>query len=253
MIQLAAVEEHVQFFKQNGYVKIGRVLTDEELAALRAAADEQLHNPTGEVILEKGTDKPIVRRVSKLIQRNELFRNAAAHPLVVLFLGKLLGYPFEVCLNRHNMMMAKPAHHGGEVEWHQDARGWQCNKMLTMMLMLDDSTVQNGCLNVAPGIHLHPKFQNPEIRANYSEPQYREAIEHSVPIEAKAGEAYFFHSLTPHCSGANNSPNSRRSLNFAYIASADRHLIKPVGSFGELESIVIGPNGIVEGGTQHAG
>ncbi|MDF2723879.1 MAG: phytanoyl-CoA dioxygenase [Paenibacillus sp.] len=239
MISSADVATQVQFFRDNGYVKLGRILTDAQLEALRSAADAQRLQPSGPVTFDKRLGEPVVLRVSRVIQRNGLFLEAATLPVVVSVISQLLGAPFEVCLNRCNMLLYKPPYHEDTIEWHQDARGWQCNRLLAMMLALDDVTAANGCLHVAPRIHLHPKYKEPEAAADYSAPFYEEAIADSLPVECKAGEAFLFHSLTPHSAQANSTATSHRSLHFAYVASADRHLVQPVSSFGELESIAI--------------
>ncbi|MDF2721331.1 MAG: phytanoyl-CoA dioxygenase, partial [Paenibacillus sp.] len=193
-------EEHLKFFKENGFVKVGRILTDEELAEARAAAQREIATPTGIVQMEKGGSMPVVRRVSRLMERDEAFLRAAAHPVVTGYMGALLGYPFEICLNRHNMMMVKAARHGGIVEWHQDAGGWRCDKFISLMIMLDDATLANGCLHVVPGVYRDPEFQQPSSRLDLGKAANQEIIRRAVPIECKAGEGYFFHSLTPHMS-----------------------------------------------------
>lgn len=230
--------EELKSYEENGYLKIGRILSDEELEIVRAAGERTIAEQSGELIMEEGTDTPVIKRVSKLVERDKAFMGAATHPKVLKYLKVLLGTPqIELCTNRHNMLIVKQAFYGSEFPWHQDAGSWMCNKFITLMVLLDDATIDNGCLQVIPGIHRHPDYQNPEpgwmdlsVEMNQKMLTYPK-----VHIECKAGEGYFFGALTPHHSPPNTSPNDRRSLNFAYIAT--KYHQEAEAKKGVLESI----------------
>src|SRR6185503_11117295 len=50
-------------------------------------------------------------------------------------------------------VILKPAHHGGEVPWHQDGSYWGAAERLTCWVAIDDATPENGCMRMVPGSH----------------------------------------------------------------------------------------------------
>jgi len=122
--------------------------------------------------------------------------------------------------------------HCGLNDW---SRLWQ----LTIWIALEDSTVDNGCLEIIPGTH-HEQLTWPlvgeeakqylaEIAARGEIPNPDRCIKHSpkikilekerVQLEAKAGEFYIFTQRVVHGSGANLTDRSRLAINFRVIQS----------------------------------
>ena len=122
--------------------------------------------------------------------------------------------------------------HCGKNDW---SRLWQ----VTVWIALEDSTIQNGCLEIIPGTH-HEQITWPivgeEAKAYLAEtiargeiPNPDRCIKHSpkvkllepqhVKLEAKAGEFYIFTQRVVHGSGANNTAHSRLAINFRVIQS----------------------------------
>lgn len=118
----------------------------------------------------------------------------------------------------------KRAHTGGEIEVHQDFPYWQpfgarAAKIMTAMLLLDDATLENGCLEVAPGTH------RGEVQAMRSDLTGIDKLRMDpakfdegrlVPIEAPAGSILFFNAFLVHRSGHNLSDHDRRTILFSY-------------------------------------
>jgi len=119
----------------------------------------------------------------------------------------------------HDQLFCKPAHHGGVVAWHQDYSYWTRTRPmehLTCWIALDDSTIDNGCLQYIPGSHRWPLLpmtglagNMDEIQTVLSEEQKRQF--RPVPIELKAGEATFHHPLMVHGSYENRTDRPRRA------------------------------------------
>jgi ectoine hydroxylase-related dioxygenase (phytanoyl-CoA dioxygenase family) len=88
------------------------------------------------------------------------------------------------------------------------------------MVAVDDATAGNGCLEVVSGCHheLLPVDDNGCVRADV------EASLSWMPVEVHAGETLWFHSRTPHRSGANTSDVPRRALYPTYNALAEGDL-----------------------------
>lgn len=120
----------------------------------------------------------------------------------------------------HDQLFAKPARHGGVVAWHQDYSYWtrtQPMAHLTCWIALDDSTIDNGCVNYIPGSHqwdllpitgLAGDMQ--AIREVLTDEQWHQ-FNQPQAVELKAGECVFHHPLTVHGSFENRTPVPRRA------------------------------------------
>jgi phytanoyl-CoA hydroxylase len=97
--------------------------------------------------------------------------------------------------------------------WHQD-NGYaflQPQQYLTCWIALTDATEENGCPWVVPGIHrmgtLHHHLTDTGLVC-------LDAPTGAVPVPVEAGGMVVFSSLTPHCTGPNQTDGVRK----AYIA-----------------------------------
>lgn len=104
---------------------------------------------------------------------------------------------------------------------HQDAPAYRfIETHVSCMVAIDDSRESNGCLEVVSSMHdeILPMDEKGCIRADIVESmEWR-----TVPIWA--GQALWFHSLTPHRSGPNRSDRSRRAIYPTYNASREGDL-----------------------------
>lgn len=123
-----------------------------------------------------------------------------------------------------SMYIFKQPRIGGEVGCHQDATFLATDPMTVtgFWFAVEDATVDNGCLWVAPGGHHGPLRQRFE-RAGASDddgtrfvPQSSEPLpaapDDLVPVEARAGTLVVLHGLLPHWSGVNRSTRSRHAF-----------------------------------------
>lgn len=119
--------------------------------------------------------------------------------------GALLGEPALLYKEKINYKVAG----GAGFSPHQDKPAYPfVNSVLSVMVAVDDATVDNGCLFVASGMH-HELLAQDALGC----------IEHDIadalrwePVELAAGETLFFHALLPHRSGPNTSSADRRAL-----------------------------------------
>lgn len=222
--EYALQQKQVDFFHEHGYLSGIRVLSDEQVEALR---------------------QELAGLLDARLEDRELFyeynRNESADPDHVLFhaLGAwrvtagfhdLLWNPtFTVPASQllggsvrfwHDQLFCKPAQHGGVVAWHQDYSYWtrtQPLAHLTCWIGLDDATRENGCLQYISGSHRWPDLpitglagDMTAIDAVLNDEQKRE-FQHPVAIELKKGEATFHHPRLVHGSFPNHSGHSRRA------------------------------------------
>ncbi len=100
---------------------------------------------------------------------------------------------------------------------HQDAPAYpMIEAHVSAMVAIDDSDEHNGCLEVVSGAH-HTLLDVDE--RGCIRPDFVEALQWD-PVPLTAGTTLWFHSRTPHRSGANSSNHSRRALYPTYNAAS---------------------------------
>ena len=103
-------------------------------------------------------------------------------------------------------------------DWHQDKgvtlESADQTEFVTVWLAITDATVENGCLQVIPGIEdallPHCTLKQPGIKDRYLPNR------DPLPVPVKAGGAVIFHPLTPHGSLSNVSDGYRWSFDLRY-------------------------------------
>jgi len=92
---------------------------------------------------------------------------------------------------------------------HQDKPAYPfVDQVLSVMVAIDDATIENGCLYVVSG--RHQVLLDQDERGCLAAHVVKELD--WQPMELRAGATLFFHALTPHRSGPNNSKRDRRAL-----------------------------------------
>ena len=233
-----ALEAALASFAAHGFARLGRVLDDERLAALRARVDDlmlwrvridglfyQHDSPTGayeDLSYGKGWIGPSLayRKVEKL-EREPLLRAWIENPLYARIAHRLVGP--DVALYRA-MLMNKAAQGGTALPWHQDGGTfWGIDRMPTLQIWtaLDDAPEAAGCLEFVPGTHADGlcTIHGGSVPAEFL-PRAASALR--LPVEA--GEAVLIHNHVWHRSGVNTTGQPRRALSFCYMDAATRCL-----------------------------
>jgi ectoine hydroxylase-related dioxygenase (phytanoyl-CoA dioxygenase family) len=118
----------------------------------------------------------------------------------------------------------KRPRHGGVNPMHQDYPYWvqvaeEASEIATAMLFLDDSTLDNGCLQVVPGSHRDGAWKGRTDGDRFSANEIDTArYQHIdvVPVEVPAGSLILFGPFLVHQSAPNTSERERRALLFSY-------------------------------------
>jgi phytanoyl-CoA hydroxylase len=119
------------------------------------------------------------------------------------------------------MYIFKQPRIGGEVRWHQDASYLRSlsSPVVGMWLALEDATLENGCLWVAPGAHRSPLREVYEVDHASGEGTLKTldntpwpAGDEGQAVEIKAGGVIVFSDRMPHYSSANRSERSRQAF-----------------------------------------
>jgi ectoine hydroxylase-related dioxygenase (phytanoyl-CoA dioxygenase family) len=205
----------VRQFDAEGFVVLPRLLEPELLAQVvaetdrfEAKVDAALRQVDGGrvSIAETGA----ITFATHLVTRSPRLAELSRHPSLLDVCADLIGP--DVNLYWDQAVYKKPEK-PRRFPWHQD-NGYayvEPQQYLTLWLALTDATAENGCPQIAPGLHrrgtLAHRYVEPLGWECFSEPPSR------VVAEISAGGAAVFSSLTPHLTG----PNTTEQVRKAYI------------------------------------
>jgi 2-aminoethylphosphonate dioxygenase len=230
--------EQLSQYDAEGFLALPRYLDLPTVEALREAADELVErvgpvvrgNPRIQVDLIGGA--PRIRQVWPIVDLHEAFAQLAQDPRIVAPMVSLFDDTpvlFEDKLNY------KYGGGGTAFPMHQDYSYWQpySPRLTSVLIYLDEATLENGCLEVAPGWHKRGLLPIEKVRVGLSTdhtvPAEVLAPSLAVPLPGPAGTMVIFGCTTPHSSRPNLSRRSRRAVILTYNPAAD-------GSFYEETS-----------------
>lgn len=240
--QTGLSDEQWQQYEEQGYLVLGRIMSDDALAALQQRIDD--------IMLGRATveySKMLMQLDSESGKYDETGEQTKGHKGATLNYRKIQDLEFDptflrmmqqpifrdACARQYGpdtpvscyraMFMNKPAKRGTWLPWHQD-RWTRLNKdpLVTIWMALDPATVQNGCVQIIPGSHKLGLI-NPEHPSGFLTDE--QAAEHApahraVHLELAAGEVALLHNWLLHGSDINRSEHSRRAFSVCY-AEAD--------------------------------
>ncbi len=238
MLSLADIER----YHRDGYLFVEGVVPDEQVAALREVADdwvEAAHDvaANGDLFdLEPGHTHahPQVRRVKNPTAVNQVYESVMRSASVLDRVQQLIGPDIRFQGTKLNM---KSAGIGSPVEWHQDWAFYPHTNddLLAVGVVIDDMTLDNGCLLVLPGSQKGTVFDHhvSGMFVGSVDPGLVDAAS-CVPIEAPAGSITIHHARLLHGSAPNTSGQPRRLFLIEYIAGDAWPLVG--GSWQDLQS-----------------
>lgn len=155
-----AAQEQKASYEDQGYLVFPEFLSAEELARLRAALAEVLKEAEGltesneKFSVTKAVDgRSFVRRIFSPIAHHQAFYDLAHHPRILDVVENLIGPNIQ--LHHTKLNLKPPSSPQARFEWHQDYPFFPHTNydLLAVMIYLDDSTEENGCLSIIPGSH----------------------------------------------------------------------------------------------------
>lgn len=232
-------EKQWRDYDRDGYVRLGRIVGDEQLAAMQQRIDDimlgraklqydrmlmqldaggEAYGQFGE--MSKGHKGATLgyRKIEEL-EFDPLFLAYMQQPLFRHICAHIYGADTSIKCFRA-MFMNKPANKGTFLPWHQDR--WahlDRDPLITIYLTLDSATKQNGCIQLIPGSHkagvINPAhgsgFLTDELAAQHC-PDDRQ-----IHLETAAGEVTLLHNWTLHSSDVNRSDIARRAFSICYM------------------------------------
>jgi phytanoyl-CoA hydroxylase len=228
--------EQWRTFEQQGFLRLGKVLSEEKLAALtnritdimlgKADIDYDrlmMQREAGEGFEQSaqtlGTKGATLnyRKIQNL-EFDPLFLAYMQKPLFRSIAEKIYGPTTRIACFRA-MFMNKPAFHGSVLAYHQDR--WSSldrDPLITVWTALDPATRENGCVKLFPGSHRH--LLNPSHPSGFLTQEQAEELTAKIDpvyMELQPSEAVLLHNWTVHGSQGNSSNQSRRAFSVCYM------------------------------------
>lgn len=217
-------QEQIDFFHQNGYLKIGKLFDDEQVALLRCEYDREFDlarengqfrnlaiGDTDDVTKKNKAPKQMLQ-IMQMCERNLHFRRLVHHEGILDLVESLLGPNIQLY---HDQALFKPAHNGDAVFWHQDNAYWRClpATLVSCWITLDDVDVTNGAMHVIPGSHVRP-FDHERSKQTSALLDMGDAVdaEKAVVIDLPAGGIMLHHCQTLHYTPPNHTDRQRRAF-----------------------------------------
>ena len=204
-----------------GYLSLGKLLSDEELCSLRTRIKELIVEEGDEGGFELFQSKHIKHpkeagadRLANLVNKGGVFDKLYTHPKLLAAVYHVLGT--EVKLSSLNYRAARPGMglQKLHVDW-KEAVGPGDFKVCNSIWLLNDFSVANGATRLVPRSHLCGKVPE-EVMEDPEAPHPDEII-----LEAPAGTAVVFNSHIWHGGTTNNTDQARRAIH-SYFCARDQ-------------------------------
>lgn len=237
----AELTSAVEAFHRDGYARLGVLVDDETLGALRARADDlmlgrttypgmffQHDSATGkyeDLVRGEGYVGPSLdyRKIEKL-ELDPLFRSHVEAPRFQRVVAQLITGAVTIY---RAVLFNKSARGGSPLPWHQDGGafwGVEPQPFVQLWTALDDCGLDAGCLEVIPGSHA-AGLATP-LGGVIPDALWQDRLAEVVPLPAQAGEVMLVHNHLWHSAGVNRTGRSRRTVSVCYMDAATRCLRK---------------------------
>lgn len=215
-------QEEIVEFREKGFIIKKGLFSQEEMHALREAAEESEKLKTSTFSRDDGEGG----RVDLALWNNvddSIFGLFPRSERLVNRMEDLLG---DEVYHYHSKLVQKNPGTGGAWTWHQDYGYWYQNGLLfpdqvgSVMIAVDKATRENGCLQVIEGSHKMGRVNH--ITSGEQAGADQEAVHAALGrlphlyIELDPGDALFFHSNLLHRSDQNKSKHPRWALISCY-------------------------------------
>ena len=216
-------DDQIKKFKADGFVLVPGLFNSSEIKKILEYTEELQNSPaiSGKEwkYFEKSEieeNKKVLARIENFCKSHKGFHELCTKSRIMECVNDCLGEEGVLFKDKINFKMPG----GSGFSPHQDSQaGWDdyAKFYLTAMVSVDESTVQNGCLEFAPGHNksgLIGKLWKPLSDEDMKNMKF-------IPIETKPGDAVFFDCYAPHRSEPNLTSKSRRILYLTYNKLAD--------------------------------
>lgn len=216
-------EQQIEEFHKDGFLLVKNCFSDVEIAEIVSVTEK--FNVKKPVDWKKGNEMAyyetskinsgdrILMRVENVVDHYQIFNNIANSEKILGIIEKVIGEPCVLFKDKINFKNIG----GGGFRPHQDKTvKWAKfgSMFISAMITLTESTVENGCLEVAQGIHKRGWITEHPNSGLLADQQIEEM--NFIKIPTKPGDVIFFDSFTPHRSKNNYSKEQRINMYLTY-------------------------------------
>ena len=211
-------EEERAAFHRDGFLVCRGLFGAEEMADIARWTDEVAAMPEvpgkqmvyyEDSLLEPG--RRVVQRIENFAPYHDGFDRLFNSEAVLGRVSALFGEPAVLYKEKVNFKM--PGGDGFKPHQDQQAGWWDyASLFISVLISIDEATVENGCLELAAGFHDHGLVGGEWTPL--TEGQMRDMDFIACPT--RPGDAVFFDSFAPHGSGPNMTDKPRRILYVTY-------------------------------------
>lgn len=212
---LTLTDQDRDFYWDNGFLMVEKVITDAELQALRAesrrmidyASQRHVPNPDYFYSWDQDKGRHVLTRINYPKKRSTAFAALLGNPGLLAIYERLLGPNFIVI---DDALVMKLPGEGKEVPWHRDLAPGMTRAGWTLCVPgveLDSQTLANGCVHVVPGSN---KAEVVDIDALVSEHGFD--LPGATPLETQPGDILVHSGNVLHASQPTHSPDLRRTV-----------------------------------------
>jgi phytanoyl-CoA hydroxylase len=245
--------EQKAFYDEQGYIVHPDLLTQDEVAVLRAALAEVLEEAKGltdnneKFSVKRGEDGQYhVRRIFNPIKHHQAFWDVMHHPRILDAVEALIGPNIQ--LHHSKLNLKPPSSPEARFEWHQDYPFFPHSNydLVAVLIHIDEATKENGCLRIIPGSH----HQGPQMHVFAQDGAFSSKLADQAVLgdesswhyaECPAGGVELHHCNMLHSSTANLGDKPRSVLIFQFRAADNVLLGGSSGAYG-AGTIVRGAN-----------
>jgi len=225
------LEQQKAHYEEQGYLVFPELLDQQELAVLRAALAEVLEEAEGltetneKFSVTRGDDgRYYVRRIFSPIAHHKAFYDLVFNPKILDVVENLIGPNIQ--LHHTKLNLKPPSSREARFEWHQDYPFFPHTNfdLLAVMIYLDDSTEENGCLTIIPGSHKwgprnHLFSKDGAFSSQLEDKRVVEDPARQIKVPVPAGGMELHHCNMLHSSTANLGTKPRSAIIIQYRAA----------------------------------
>lgn len=201
--------EAVQFYRDNGFVRVRGIISPEEAEEFRLAALEASARVKN--LAEGYAARAVFDQHVNVWTQDEVMRRLTLHPNVAQVAQKLAGVPLRLW---HDHILIKQPGRSVATEFHQDQPYWphaNSSNPISVWIALCDVPVERGCMTFLPGSHARtdlPAQNLGDHRSLFSLcPELEWQTRVTVPL--RAGDCTFHHGRCAHMATPNITEEPR--------------------------------------------
>ncbi|MGP4002616.1 phytanoyl-CoA dioxygenase family protein [Streptomyces sp. 8N706] len=231
-------EEEVQFYQEHGWYLSKKLLTDEEVDTLTAAADRFYDGHRDRVLPRRPPrlaywepeQGDVHRHNDYIFYEDDTIRRILSKPVVAAVAARI-ARTSRIRLWNSTLIHKPPRPEDARniVPWHFDRHYWQTcssDEMLTAFIPFHDCDEEMGTITMIDGSHTWKETGNDDSTSRHFAERDRSELEEmleenaaynnvevrKVPVNIPKGHISFHHCRTYHGSGHNRSDRPRRAI-----------------------------------------